>query len=79
MSRPAARWAASSLRQPQLALTLWCQQFSLLARIDGRPGSAYFSLASHPADGRRRRLRRGIVMAPVLIVQSMLVAKSVTR
>jgi hypothetical protein len=51
-------------------------QFSLLLALMGA-GLALLSLASHPIAFAALGLVAGVVMAPVLIVQSMLVAKSV--
>jgi MFS family permease len=51
-------------------------QFSLLLALMG-VGLAFLSLVSHPAAFAAIGFGAGIVMAPVLIVQSMLVAKSV--
>lgn len=51
-------------------------QFSLLLALMGT-GLGLLSLASHPAPFAAMGFAAGIVMAPVLIVQSMLVAKSV--
>src|SRR5678809_899468 len=51
-------------------------QFSLLLGLMGA-GLALLSLASHPMMFALIGFAAGIVMAPVLIVQSMLVAKSV--
>jgi len=51
-------------------------QFSLLLGLMGL-GLALLSLAAHPAAFAALGVAAGVVMAPVLIVQSMLVAKSV--